>query len=456
MTSAELCRRAVTGLTTAIFLSLSASYCPAQESPPSGCSTSQELPSAGGASIVQAATDTLQHKNWQPAGGEIEFTIKSFNSIPSDASVLTCFRWKTALTSGRFVEVRPSRLDLSSDGKVLKVTTTVPRIPPAEPGAAVESRIPLVPLAEVRILAIKKDKATAADVTALIGIPHKIVTIALALATVALALVGLYVAAAGRLTHPGILKANWMLRIISTPSGRASLSQFQIVVWTLVVAAAAVYVMASSGELIQITSGTLVLLGIAGAAGVAAKAHDEAQGAAAAAAAAKAEADKAAAEQTAREKGAAAQAATEKSAAARTVAAQATADQTAIANAADANASAAKAAAEHDSAVADAAAKTAAADAIRAKADAVKAPPPDQIPKWSDLVVNETIDNAGNVAREIDVARVQMLLFTLIAAVFVVTKVLVSYVIPEIPEGFQILMGISNGVYMGSKVVQKS
>ena len=66
------------------------------------------------------------------------------------------------------------------------------------------------------------------------------------------------------------------------------------------------------------------------------------------------------------------------------------------------------------------------------------------------------IDNAGNVAREIDVARVQMLLFTLIAAVFVVTKVLVSYVIPEIPEGFQILMGISNGVYMGSKVVQKS
>jgi hypothetical protein len=34
-------------------------------------------------------------------------------------------------------------------------------------------------------------------------------------------------------------------------------------------------------------------------------------------------------------------------------------------------------------------------------------------------------------------------------------KVLTSYVIPEIPEGFQILMGISNAVYVGSKVAPK-
>jgi hypothetical protein len=41
-----------------------------------------------------------------------------------------------------------------------------------------------------------------------------------------------------------------------------------------------------------------------------------------------------------------------------------------------------------------------------------------------------------------------------ITALFVVMRVLTTYVIPEIPQGFQILMGISNAVYFGSKVAQ--
>ena len=75
---------------------------------------------------------------------------------------------------------------------------------------------------------------------------------------------------------------------------------------------------------------------------------------------------------------------------------------------------------------------------------------PARLPRWSDLVVNDV-----NGHREIDVTRVQMLYFTVITATFVVMKVLTSYVIPEIPEGFQILMGISNAVYVGSKVAPK-
>ena len=47
-----------------------------------------------------------------------------------------------------------------------------------------------------------------------------------------------------------------------------------------------------------------------------------------------------------------------------------------------------------------------------------------------------------------------MLYFTLITAIFVVMRVVTTYVIPEIPQGFQILMGISNAVYFGSKVAQ--
>jgi hypothetical protein len=76
-------------------------------------------------------------------------------------------------------------------------------------------------------------------------------------------------------------------------------------------------------------------------------------------------------------------------------------------------------------------------------------------PRWSDLVINEVVENGVVKRREIDVSRVQMLYFTLITASFAVLKVLTTYVIPEIPEGFQIPLGISNAVYMGSKVAQK-
>jgi hypothetical protein len=44
-----------------------------------------------------------------------------------------------------------------------------------------------------------------------------------------------------------------------------------------------------------------------------------------------------------------------------------------------------------------------------------------------------------------------MLFFTVIRAAFVVLKVVSSYKIPPIPDGFMTLMGISNGVYLGSK-----
>jgi hypothetical protein len=49
-----------------------------------------------------------------------------------------------------------------------------------------------------------------------------------------------------------------------------------------------------------------------------------------------------------------------------------------------------------------------------------------------------------------------MLFFTIVTAIFVLTSVIANYVIPEIPGGFVTLMGISNGIYLGSKVAQKS
>jgi hypothetical protein len=68
-------------------------------------------------------------------------------------------------------------------------------------------------------------------------------------------------------------------------------------------------------------------------------------------------------------------------------------------------------------------------------------------PEWADLVV--TGDGRG----EIDVTRAQMLFFTLVAASFVGLKVITSYLIPDIPQGILLLMGISNGVYLTAKFI---
>jgi hypothetical protein len=403
-----------------------------------GCLTPGTAAIAGGASIVQVTGESLQHKNWQPAGGEIQFTVQSSVAIPPDAEVFVCFRWKSP--ESKFIGTRPSQLDLADEKKQLKITTTVPDLGP--PPAGVARALWLVPLAEVRILAIhdketpadvtKHNKETLADVTTAIGIPYLSLAIIFAIATVALGFVVMHIAVGRRLKHPGILQANWLLRIISTPSGFASLSQLQILLWTFVVAASAVYVMSLSGHLIEITSTTLVLLGIAGAAGIGAAAHFEAQGATAEAAATKAAADSAAAEIIAAEKAAAAAAAPPDPVAA------------------------ARLTAEHKSAERERAAKAKIAKATRARADALKNPPAAQSPKWSDLIFNESVKDDGTVTREIDVARYQMLLFTLVTAVFVLMNVVTSYVIPDIPAGFVTLMGISNGVYMGSKIAQSS
>jgi hypothetical protein len=68
-------------------------------------------------------------------------------------------------------------------------------------------------------------------------------------------------------------------------------------------------------------------------------------------------------------------------------------------------------------------------------------------PRWADLVINY------NGTNEIDVTRMQMLFFTAVTALFVGLKIVSGYAIPEIPDGYLLLMGISNGVYLTAKFV---
>jgi hypothetical protein len=395
---------------------------------PLGCNSpelsNRVISTAGGSSIVQETGYGLQRKSWSPLGDTIRFTIKSFSAIPEDASVLVCFRWESGSASkGGFLETHPSQLDLSSDRKQLNVTVKVPDDLGAQPANVNHvALLPLVPLAEVQILALDHANHLVADVPAEIGITSPFAAVVLAIVATILGL-----AILSRVKRPqavGIRKARWLLQLISTKDGFASLSQLQVLLWTFVVAVSAVYVMSLSGRLVEITSGTLILLGIAGAAGVGAAVHNGAQITNAQSAADDAAATHAKAQNAAAQAAVATQAATDAKEAARL--AQEKQD--------------------------DAGKKAGEAEKLKKIAERLKNPPEDQIPKWSDLLINQTITDTGVVAQEVDVTRVQMLLFTLVTAVFVLITVATTYVIPEIPSGFVTLMGISNGVYLGSKI----
>ena len=63
-------------------------------------------------------------------------------------------------------------------------------------------------------------------------------------------------------------------------------------------------------------------------------------------------------------------------------------------------------------------------------------------PKWQDLVQTEELP---------DLYKFQMLMFTVLAAFFVVLKITGTFEFPALPAGLLTLIGISNGVYLAVK-----
>lgn len=243
----------------------------------------------------------------------------------------------------------------------------------------------LVPVADLRLIAYSSTQVLF-DGHRYIGVTNTPVALLVAVVTLAIAVLCLHGFAAAPGSMPAglsplqklahllrlLLSFDWVLTLIRTPDGRASLSAFQILLWTIVVAVSAMYVMALSGNLINLTPGTLTLLGIAGAAGLIAAFGDSR--------------DKA---------------------------------QQTQGNPQDQG----------------------------QPEDAQRPAVPDRKqsgPVWRDLVIDPKTGQP-------DIGRTQMLLFTVVSAVFVIVQVLTYYVVPDIPAGYQILMGISNGVYVGRK-----
>ena len=223
-------------------------------------------------------------KSWQPVGGEIEFVAQASNVIPNDAIIKPCFRWKLAkVDPGPFSDSGPLRVlerqPTEQQPTSIKLAVTVPEIK-NEPSRWFGPRIGsfasphlLVPQADVRVLLFNNNLDPVLDAWTKAGVTSVWFAAAIAIATVGLTFLALWQVCRKRI--PTFGRTNPVICLITTRRGFASLSQFQIMLWTFVVIASAAYVIALSGDLIPITAGTLVLLGISGTAGVMAKAKSE-------------------------------------------------------------------------------------------------------------------------------------------------------------------------------------
>jgi len=271
-------RRSSVLAVSAVLVRLSATS-PAAAADPPTCKG--ELPNTR---VFGGIVNVTTKKSWQPRGGEFTFVIDTPAPIPNDALITVCFGWKLAgkpADPKGFIESRPTHVvKLDPDRKSITIAATVPELPPAPPlfgtGAVKDEHdgklgiywgFLTVPVADVRILVYQPNGESVADILTTVGVTRVTWAVVFALGGVVLALALLYVVS--RIRQPQLAGANPFLRIIASERNYASLSQAQIILWSLVVGASAVYVMALSGDLIEITGGTLVLLGISGAATVA-------------------------------------------------------------------------------------------------------------------------------------------------------------------------------------------
>ncbi|HEX3486031.1 MAG TPA: hypothetical protein VHT51_13285 [Micropepsaceae bacterium] len=233
--------------------------------PPLMCDNAPDrLPSGNLKLSVTVNPETV----WQPRNGEVLFTIAGAGSTPAIQDILVCFRWMNVPNS---VWVRSSvRLVASTTGTSATYAASVPsldgsplpnwfsRIFGAAP-VGEYTGLTMVPLTDFRV------KATTAegdlDLIQPVGITSRYFAVIMAVALVSIAWIALYMFGRARCVPGG---RDPVLTIIASQDGHASLSTFQIIMWSFVVGASAVYVMVLSGNLIEITEGTLVLLGISG------------------------------------------------------------------------------------------------------------------------------------------------------------------------------------------------
>jgi hypothetical protein len=245
---------------------------------------------------------------WQPRRGEVRFTVSGgplATNGGSDAQVVVCFRWRHAgkkdpaekkdqaqkkdqtekkdqaekksqaetecredpAQAAMWHQSDPPKL-IKKDGNEATFAVMVPALPAAPanwfdrfllkcaPGEYT-GMFYVIPVSDLRVMAASTEPL---DVVLPVGITSVPLASIIAIGSVAFAAYVLWFIGKSW----GIPGRNPILKIISTRAGYASLSQLQIILWTFVVGGSAAYVMSLSGNLIDIKTGTLVLLGITG------------------------------------------------------------------------------------------------------------------------------------------------------------------------------------------------
>ena len=269
--------------------------------PPPASATKAPVPACGAdippslpAGNLQLTVKIEPSTIWQPARGQVKFTIQGTGFSLDASSIITCFRWSQT-EKGKAVEQKNTGWAKSPSltvieigvGKITLAATVPDDIPDPErwwqhvipTGHRVHSGTwSTVPQADFRVMATSQASWSPLDIVLPVGITSVNFSLLIAGVFIAVACLVLYLVANGR----GVPGRNFLLKMISTSRGYASLSQLQIILWTLVVGAGAIYVMALSGNLIDIAQGTLILLGITGLATVGSKlqSHQETQAAA--------------------------------------------------------------------------------------------------------------------------------------------------------------------------------
>jgi len=445
------------------------------------------LPSGAAAADNPYECDTAQVKSpssditialdpatvWQPRGGQVRVVVESKTQSLKDTDVVVCFRWSGADEKAHYLS--PAAVQVvefvsnATSGKAV-YNVTVPnalervssswfdrlggKLPDSARQPTHFDNGMIVPVADMKVI-VGRSASILTTANLQVGVTS-VWTASLTTLVCVLVAHALIYAWAARRNVPG--RSPWM-RLVSTREGYASLSQLQIMLWSFLFGAGAVYVMSLSGSLLNISTGALVLLGIAGATTVGARIQG------ANAQAAPPPADLPAADvvppplQNVRVAASTDHSSTlEWDPPAAGTAPAVYAVSYARQGFADWQVSSDRIKETSHRVVRllpdtpyvfqvvalNAKGRSAPVQASDRTKQAAVIP---RKPLWSDLVV--TPQHPG----EIDVTRVQMLFFTLISAAFVAIKLINSYMIPEIPDGFMLLMGISNGVYLSAKFV---
>ncbi len=209
---------------------------------------------------------------WQPRGGEVIVKLEGDKNLLAGTRITACWRWGEGPVAGSagqgafargLVHNRPSDIEgVVNFGVMVPYLPSAPELFPARvlPGGRLWSDgFGTVPVAELRLI-LDNGTDPPEAVVVHIGITNPWCALIIAMTLTGFSLLMLF-----RFAESRSAAGKGPIRLITGADNMASLSALQILLWSATVAFSAIYVMCLTGNLINLTPGTLVLLGISGA-----------------------------------------------------------------------------------------------------------------------------------------------------------------------------------------------